>query len=464
MERNLYTYWIGKNFKLINVLKKLMILHSKNGNQYKFHLITPENINSYVKNIPDYFYELLPAHQADFVRINVICDNGGLWLDSDVLVIDSLDSIFDTIEKNDGFFIKQNNEVLCNGVFGSKKNTDLMIDWKFKSLEILNAKKNKIYWEEIGSSLLQNIFKNNNSVFANYEIYNGLDNLYPVNWDNCVTEYLIKPYSNHKNLIRENQPLIVLVNSVYKEMESVGEYDIIKGNRPINYFISKSIKNLGLTENEFIFESINDIGINSFFDKIFYINLDKDIERNEKIIQELKKYNITNYERIPGTLLETIPDKYYWRNFNLKKLNNKYIKGSLGCRNSHWRIMEICMERNYQRVLILEDDIIFKEDPNVILQNNLENLENWDMLYLGGTEENNFGGQIVGAFAYGVNRKIIEEIYYMLPTSGMEVDNFYAKVLYHMSYNYSPTGRYLIKKLEPFNSVIVNYNYQSNIR
>ena len=58
-----------------------------------------------------------PAHQADFVRVNVICDYGGIWLDSDTLVLDSLDSLFDIIDNKDGFLIKENNKILWNGIF-----------------------------------------------------------------------------------------------------------------------------------------------------------------------------------------------------------------------------------------------------------------------------------------------------------------------------------------------------------
>ena len=122
------------------------------------------------------------------------------------------------------------------------------------------------------------------------------------------------------------------------------------------------------------------------------------------------------------------------------------------------------MERGYNKILIFEDDIFFTEDPNEILNKNLHKLDSWDMLYFGGSVEEHFNGQIVGAYAYGLNRKLIEETYFMLPTSGMEVDNFYAKILYHMSYNYNLTGKYQIKKLEPFNTVKVDFNFNSNIR
>jgi len=206
------------------------------------------------------------------------------------------------------------------------------------------------------------------------------------------------------------------------------------------------------------------ITLNNFFDKIFYINLNKDTERNQNLLFQFEKYNITNFERIFGVEFEQIPDKTYWRNFNLNSLNEKYILGSMGCRASHKKIMSISMERGYNKILIFEDDIFFTEDPNEILNKNLHKLDSWDMLYFGGSVEEHFNGQIVGAYAYGLNRKLIEETYFMLPTSGMEVDNFYAKIIYHMSYNYSPTGKFEIKKLEPFNTVKVDFNFNSNIR
>lgn len=204
------------------------------------------------------------------------------------------------------------------------------------------------------------------------------------------------------------------------------------------------------------------VTIDSFFDKVFYINMDKDIDRNKHIIDQFKKFNIKNYERISGVQFDSIPDYSYWRNFNIK--TDRYVLGSMGCRASHKLILDTSINRDYQKILIFEDDIYFTEDPNKILRDNLNNLNNWDMLYFGGTEEPHFNGQIVGAYAYALNRKIIEETYYMLPTSGMEIDNFYAKIIYHMSYNYNNTGRYLVKKLYPFNTVKVDFNFKSNIR
>jgi len=167
--------------------------------------------------------------------------------------------LFDIIENKSGFFIKENNIILCNGIFGSQPNTELMLEWKTQMIEILNLKQNTITWSEIGSKLLKNIYNDKMQLYDNYTIFNGLDNLYPVNWNNCVTEYIDKPYDNYKKIIRDYQPMVILVNSVYKKIEYMTEEEILNGNMPLNYFINKSFENMKLQDYDFI-----EIGTSNF--------------------------------------------------------------------------------------------------------------------------------------------------------------------------------------------------------
>jgi hypothetical protein len=254
--RNVYLYWTGKEYSLISLLRKIIYLHSTNKKGYKVNLIKHNNITKYIKYIPNYFNKLCPAHQADFVRVNVICDYGGIWLDSDTLVIDSLDSLFDLVENKNGFFITENNTILWNGIFGSKPNTPLMIEWKKKMINLLNKTQGVIGWTDIGNEMLQNMKNKDSSLYDNYHIFNGLDNLYPVNFDKCEEEYVCKPYDNYKNIIREYQPLTVLVNSVYKKLQNKTELEILNCDMPLNYFINKSFENMNTSKNKVIFENI----------------------------------------------------------------------------------------------------------------------------------------------------------------------------------------------------------------
>jgi hypothetical protein len=202
--------------------------------------------------------------------------------------------------------------------------------------------------------------------------------------------------------------------------------------------------------------------INSFFDKIFYINLKRDVERNDYMINQFKEFGITNYERFEAIECTQVPDKHIWRNFN--KQDDKYIKGSVGCRESHVGVLKLAKERDYKFVMILEDDVKILTDLSGILKENNLQIGMADMLYFGGMVETRYRGQVVGAYAYAVRNTLFDDILNMAVPSGMEIDNFYAKVIQHMSYNNNITGRYNALMLRPANTIIVNQTFNSNIR
>jgi len=236
--RDVFIYWEGPEFKLIKLLREIIYMHANSGVGYNVNLINRKNLDQYI-DIPPYFDSLCLPHQADYVRVHVICDHGGIWLDSDTLVMESLDSLFDILDTQDGFFMKQNNQQLFNGVFGSNKHTPLMERWKSELIQILNVKGSNIQWTEIGNSLLDHL-ENTTILYQNYKIFDGLDSLYPVNWDLCVEEFLTKNYENYKTIRRSYQPLIVLVNTVYRAVENMENIE----NTALNYFMKKSQENL----------------------------------------------------------------------------------------------------------------------------------------------------------------------------------------------------------------------------
>jgi len=86
------------------------------------------------------------------------------------------------------------------------------------------------------------------------------------------------------------------------------------------------------------------------------------------------------------------------------------------------------------------------------------------MFYFGGLVEHQYRGQVVGGYAYAVRNTLFDNIINMAIPSGMEIDNFYAKIIQHMSYNYNGSGRYNVLLLKPYNSIIVNEMFKSNIR
>jgi hypothetical protein len=51
--------------------------------------------------------------------------------------------------------------------------------------------------------------------------------------------------------------------------------------------------------------------INKYFDKIFYINLEKDVDRKNNLLSQFNKFGITNFERFDAIIFTEIPEKKY---------------------------------------------------------------------------------------------------------------------------------------------------------
>lgn len=120
-ENNVFIYWDGYKYKLIQILHKLIYLHSNNEKKYKVYFINSNNIYNYINYTPSFFDKMKVNHKSDYIRYKLICEYGGIWLDSDTIVMSDLSSLFEIIKNKDGFFIKENNKILCSGVFGDRK-------------------------------------------------------------------------------------------------------------------------------------------------------------------------------------------------------------------------------------------------------------------------------------------------------------------------------------------------------
>lgn len=120
----------------------------------------------------------------------------------------------------------------------------------------------------------------------------------------------------------------------------------------------------------------------NIINKIFIINLDKDIQRLDNVYKQFIKYDIKNYERFSGI---------YGNNLTNDEINNmttnigKCIasKSMIGCGISHIKLWEKIVNDKIDKSLILEDDFIFKEDFLNKFNKVIENAPiEYDIIYL----------------------------------------------------------------------------------
>lgn len=167
------------------------------------------------------------------------------------------------------------------------------------------------------------------------------------------------------------------------------------------------------------------MNINSYFDKIYLLNLFKRPERLNDSVKRLTQSNINFkvFHATDGSVLQHI----------LNKLDNPHFSNPsyLGCAISHLTIYQDAVENGYDRILILEDDNLIKKD----IHETFESLEipTWtDLFYLGyiplsddltlwtyefGIQGHNMlcnnifrPKNLWGLYSYGITNKLMQEI------------------------------------------------------
>ena len=237
--RRVFTYWTGKESPIILLLRELIYKHSDDGKNYEVTFLTDRNITEFIK-VPAPVFDLSPNHKSDFIRVNILYKYGGIWLDADTIVMSDLSLLFEFVEKKDGFLVREWNACLCTGVFGSRRGTPLLREWKNR-IDARLEEKTELGWSDIGPWMLEGI-NNQTDLGGNYEILMGLDTIYPSGPEMCVSEFLIRPRSYALKLRNNFQPLIILVNPVYNAVRDLNRMQLLGLENPLSVFLNESLR------------------------------------------------------------------------------------------------------------------------------------------------------------------------------------------------------------------------------
>jgi glycosyl transferase family 25 len=132
--------------------------------------------------------------------------------------------------------------------------------------------------------------------------------------------------------------------------------------------------------------------LNKTFDHIYVITLKRATDRHEHTRKELEGLS---YELFFGKDKQTFFIEELKRtgiyNESIAKLNHRYGKGmtggQIGCSWSHAEVYKDAIEKGYQKVLILEDDIVIDKKAAENFNDIISILPaNWELLYLGFAE------------------------------------------------------------------------------
>lgn len=208
-----------------------------------------------------------------------------------------------------------------------------------------------------------------------------------------------------------------------------------------------------------------------YIDAIYIINLESRKDRKEFMEKQMEKLGISQY-----TFFKAIcPDEKTMKKYKhfLKKSEEYYRIGSLGCLLSHLEIIKIAKKCSYKNILILEDDCEFMENiEKIILYFKLFYSNNYAIGYLSGShmEKPDFiSDNIVKVkktyttTSYIINHSIFNYIINNLENYNQEIDKFYALEI-QTKYNCYCSFPHLTRQKEGYSDIhkqFVNYKCEN---
>lgn len=184
-----------------------------------------------------------------------------------------------------------------------------------------------------------------------------------------------------------------------------------------------------LTDGEFQNLLPKTFDINKYFDKIYCLNLDRRGDRweNVKLYFEKNQIEVQRFSAVDGGI--------HSKKDNIQNLSDRGIienLNALACLKSHLSIIKDAKLKEYEKILIFEDDVILCDDflKKIKLVEKLD----WKLLYLGASQfdwtdiqTNDFFyncKKTLGTFAYAINSSIYDELISLFEQDSKSVDNY----------------------------------------
>jgi GR25 family glycosyltransferase involved in LPS biosynthesis len=197
--------------------------------------------------------------------------------------------------------------------------------------------------------------------------------------------------------------------------------------------------------------------VTKYFDKIYVLNLKKRDDRLATIKKRLTFVDIEDYEvfnGVDGSVMKRLWEVYSEKNSYFK--NSSYV----GCSLSHLSIYQHAIEKNYNRILIIEDDDRVHRSANKMMEIYSSQVPEWeDLLYLGYIPlsddctrwDYNVTGRFIdknvfvaknlwGLYGYGITQNLMKEMIEVYNNDfPMEIDRYFVTKIQPRGNSYGVT-------------------------
>lgn len=204
--------------------------------------VTPDTLSEY---LPDLEPEILQigelAHKADMIRTRLVARHGGIWLDSDAIVLQDLRFLITALEEADfvGFNNRGDLSVTKPGIrincFAARPDSVVMGEWA--AAQAAKLGKEQFRWREVGTDLLHPICQ----AHADKVRILPLETISPVGWREVAR--FGSRWRSPGRLV-ESCPVVMLSNKSLEErlpeMREMTVDDLIAADIYVSHFLRRA--------------------------------------------------------------------------------------------------------------------------------------------------------------------------------------------------------------------------------
>ena len=222
---------------------------------------------------------------------------------------------------------------------------------------------------------------------------------------------------------------------------------------------------------------MENITVNGFFDQVYLVNLKRRPDKLKVCQQLFAKLNIRYKITKAVDFCDGIPEDYPTKPIEGSCLGTR-APGAWGCYQSHLEIIKDAKKNNYDKILILEDDVAADDNFVSLFSQKVKDLpEDWKLFYLGasahtGVPKKKVTDHISQTFesfttsSYGIHSSIYDKILESENVADKTIDLFLVKDIQstYPCYVVTPTIMWQVPGFSDIQQKHLNYTgYMKNI-
>ena len=213
----IWLYWQNKPGKTMPVYLQLCLdtIYKKCNRDFEINLLNEKTVYNYLPDLRTDLEELQIAQKTDYIRIKLLYEYGGIWLDVDTIVMSNLLPVIKKLESYDfvgfgctGMYCKNGFPKPSNQFLAARKGSILMKNVLTELDKKLDKKKSNYNYFDLGKKVIwKEINKLHNSTNYKYFHYNS-----EYDGSRLKNKRWMRPpyYFNKKNKLMNEDKLFVI--------------------------------------------------------------------------------------------------------------------------------------------------------------------------------------------------------------------------------------------------------------